>query len=483
MNNVEKIGIDFGTYSTKIAYIRNNKHEILNLGNDICDYDGFIYSFIVDNKIGIQAYEEYKKGNKNVEYGFKMDILNKVGLEKCKKFLRVIKDRLSKRIDLKNCNIRFSVPNLWQKEREIYKDLLLELGFISENNDNVFISEPYACAFYYFHDEVGKANSRVLIIDAGAGTIDTVVIEITDKGLKDIKESYLSSQKAGKFVDEKIKNYYQLNSLFEAEQLKLKVSYDFSKGLEKTSYNKVFVDIKEFENEVLKDWIDEYEKLLLGYDKDSFDYLIFAGGFSRFYLIEKIAKKIFSGKQVYPKSKDKVFDSKEIKKDSSIAIGCAISIGFELKETLKKDIYWVVEYSIELKKVSYEEQEIEFIRTDRTEGEYEILLFSRNEYVGIEKKLEKFKFNDENIEIRLLSSFKIKVDDNYEILEISEVKEIIGKEIKSLIFRINKDKILEFVFITDDGEEKKLTSYDIEKRRDEKWDLRKYMKFLRRNKI
>ncbi len=267
MNKVEKIGIDFGTYSTKIAYIKGNKPEILNLGSEICDFDGFIYSFIVDNKIGIQAYDEYKKGNKDVEYGFKMDILNKEGLEKCKKFLKVIKDRLSEKIDLENCDIKFSVPNSWQKERERYKDLLLELGFINKNDDNVFISEPYACAFYYLHDEIGKANSRILVIDAGAGTIDAVIIEITDKGLKDIEKSYSFSQKAGKFVDEKIKNYYKLDSLFEAEQLKLKVSYDFSKGLEKTSYKEFTVDIGEFENEVLKDWIDEYKKLLSNYNK------------------------------------------------------------------------------------------------------------------------------------------------------------------------------------------------------------------------
>jgi molecular chaperone DnaK (HSP70) len=88
------IGLDFGTYTTKVAILLKDKPKLLNLEN-LSDNDGFIYSFIdlESDEIGLPAYDKYKNGKGNVKYGFKLRMMEEEGKQLCIKFLSKIREK------------------------------------------------------------------------------------------------------------------------------------------------------------------------------------------------------------------------------------------------------------------------------------------------------------------------------------------------------------------------------------------------------
>ncbi len=410
------LGFDFGTYTTKVSFLRIGKQakpEILSI--DYSDkQSGLIYSFVSKDfsKIGYDAWKEYKEGKDNeIIYGFKMELDNQESYEIAKRFLKAVFDGAVKileergyKVDIEN--IRFSAPNSWTlDENARFLKLLQE---IIGGGKDIVVREPYASAVYYLSDEIfEKAGEKALIIDAGAGTIDTLLVEITDnkdEPIKEVEGSYKTLEKAGKYIDKKIKEFYNLQSLYEAESLKFLISYKFSKGEEKVSKKEknYRVEREEFEEECMKEWIEEYKRLLKQYEKYKPDYLLFAGGSSAFYLVRNIAKEIFPEAKEYDTSKKEFspFESDSFREDKSISYGCSIiaTNKMAVKETLKFEIYLKLESLSSIESFTYKGEPIEFLQGKRP-GEYLLQLFGKDHYLGTRVSLSDYKMDGKPLKV------------------------------------------------------------------------------------
>lgn len=472
------LGFDFGTYTTKISfYIPESGEPKMLQVPGLSDDNGFIYSFISENgKIGYDAYKDYKKGNPNVDYGFKMRLNQKEGFEKSKKFLEIVYKKAKEELERKSYIVkgfRFSAPNSWTIEQnEKFLKLLEEIGVIKnyKKQNEIIVREPYAAAVYHILDDIEQAGRKALVIDAGAGTIDTVVIEITPDGkLQEIKNSYGVIEKAGKFVDETIKEFYKMESLNKAEELKFFLSYEFKNNKSEVKKFDLLIKRREFEEECLKDWIKEYRELLKHYKEYNPDYVLFAGGFSAFYLIEQIAREVFPNVQYYPSRKNKPeTTTTEFRKDSSISFGCSIiaSGKTSIRETLKFDIYLKLESYYEIKKITYEGKAVEFhIEKEQTEY-YLIPIFRANDYVGKVVEINKYKLDNKPLNVKTYKTINIiikymntKAEVEKELL--IEDPKFIGTTLSNLKFHIDENKILKIIYEYEDGRDKTLTSLDL----------------------
>ncbi|MFZ8845773.1 MAG: Hsp70 family protein [Candidatus Hydrothermia bacterium] len=466
------IGLDFGTYTTKVAFLKDNQTEpnLLNL-EGLSDNKGFIYSFIdlESDEIGLPAYDKYKNGKGNVKYGFKLRMMEEEGKQLCIKFLSKIREKIEKikEEEIKDdIRIMFSAPNSWfvgRQENETYKEILREAGF--EVNDSVIVREPYASALYHLvSDEIKHLNKKVLVIDAGAGTIDMLIVNVFGKGVEYVKGSEKFYNRGGIEVDKIIKEKYELSSLYEAERLKFTASYWFGKGRDFCDFgeeNKIIIKREEFE-EILSDWIKELRNCLEEYKKFEFDYILITGGFGRFYIFEKLIREIFKEKEILPHKKDSYFKDKDFIKDASVSFGCAMESSGKFKTIInvQVNVYLVLESSIGIKEVYYDDKKCNF--ESKGHGKYEILLFNKDETLPVEKYLKNFKINQKPLEVELDKVFYISIETPNEKKEIPIViqkyEKVKNKKVENLKFKITNDREFKVVFIDQNGNEDELSS-------------------------
>ncbi len=474
------LGFDFGTYTTKISFLPVDKKtnpEILQISPYSDESSGFVYSFVSKDfsKIGYPAYQEYKKGNDDgIVYGFKMGLDSKENYEIAKIFLKTIFEKAIEilkargyEVDLEN--VRFSAPNSWvEEENERFLKLLQDIGAIKDykSGKRIVEREPYASAVYHIKD-FEKAGEKALVIDAGAGTIDTVLVEIKDNGLEEVKGSYKTIEKAGRYIDQKIKEFYKLQSMFEAEKLKFLISYKFLKGEDKVSERDYYVEKQEFENECMKEWIGEYKNLLNQYKKYEPNYILFAGGSSAFYLVREIAKIIFPKAKEYDTSKGGLSFavSQNFREDKSISYGCSIiaSNKINVKETLKFEVYLKLESFSVIESFTYEDKPVYF-STGKLPGEYILQLFSKDDYIGRKVSLSNYKRDGEPLKVSSFGSMKIVIDYTNKRVE----KELPIKNdrfratiLSNLKFEVDLNKVFKVIYEYEDGTTEVLTSTDL----------------------
>lgn len=469
------LGFDFGTYSTKIAFCEREGNPRLLSVDTLSDEDGIIYSFISKNsaKIGREAYESYKRGDKEVFYGFKMKLDTREGYEGAKNFLKEVYSRTMKMLShskYKVKDIRFSAPNSWvTRENEQFLRLLEDIGAIKNYKyaKEILAREPYAAAIYHIHDEVDKAGKRALILDAGAGTIDTMIVDIKEDGsLEEVKGSYETSERAGRYVDERIMEFYKLPSLWDAESLKFHVNHEFRRGKDKARKANIetVVERNMFENECLKDWVEDFRTLLGNYDKHKPDYLLFAGGFSTFYLLEEIVKEAFPYAELYPvKGIELTLNSQaEFKKDISIALGCArLATGKAgVKETLKFDLYLEIESITGIRSVKHKNRELNVLH--KGGGKYLVPLFDSTDYTGKALSLRDCKINNKPFLIKqygvvhIIQRYK-----NREVRKELPLSKFKGEPISNIQFVVDKNKLLKVIYEYEDGSKEILTQADL----------------------
>jgi len=463
------IGLDFGTYTTKVAILLKDKPKLLNLEN-LSDNDGFIYSFIdlESDEIGLPAYDKYKNGKGNVKYGFKLRMMEKEGKQLCIKFLSKIREKIEKIKEEKikdDIKIMFSAPNSWfvgRQENETYKEILRKAGF--EVSDSVIVREPYASALYHVSGEIKHLNKKVLVIDAGAGTIDMLIVNVFEKGVKYVEGSEKFYNRGGIEVDKIIKERYELSSLYEAERLKFTASYWFGKGRDFCDFgeeNKIIIKREEFE-EFLSDWIKELRKHLEEYKNFEFDYILITGGFGRFYIFEKLIREIFKEKEILPHKKDSYFKDEDFIKDASVSFGCAMESSGKFKTIInvQVNVYLILESSIGIKEVYYDDKKCNF--ESKGHGKYEILLFNKDETLPVEKYLKNFKINQKPLEVELDKVFYISIETPNEKKEIPIViqkyEKVKNKKVENLKFKITNDREFKVVFIDQNGNEDELSS-------------------------
>ena len=109
--------------------------------------------------------------------------------------------------------------------------------------------------------------------------------------------------------------------------------------------------------------------------------------------------------------------------------------------TLKTNIYLVLESSIGIEEVYYDDKKCNF--ESRGHGKYEILLFNKDEKLPAEKYLKNFKINQKPLEVELDRVFYIVLETPNERKEIpiviQEYEEIKNKKIENLKFEITQD--------------------------------------------
>ena len=463
------IGLDFGTYTTKVAFLKDNQHEpnLINL-EDLSDKEGFIYSFIdlESNEIGLPAYDKYKNGKGNVKYGFKLRMMEEEGKQLCIKFLSKIREKIKEKLK-DNIKIMFSAPNSWfvgREENEIYKEILRKAGF--EVNDSVIVREPYASALYHVSGEIKHLNKKVLVIDAGAGTIDMLIVNVFEKGVEYVEGSEKFYNRGGIEIDKIIKERYELSSLYEAEMLKFRASYWFGEGHNSCDFRrekgtKITIKREEFE-EFLSDWIKELRNCLEEYKNFEFDYILITGGFGRFYIFKKLVEEIFGKKEILPHKNDSYYKDKDFIKDASVSFGCAMESSGKFKTivNVQVNVYLVLESSIGIKEVYYNDKKCNF--ESKGHGKYEILLFNKDETLPVEKYLKNFKINQKPLEVELDKVFYISIETPNEKKEIPIViqkyEKVKNKKVENLKFKITNDREFKVVFIDQNGNEDELSS-------------------------
>lgn len=354
MGNMSRIvGIDLGTTTSEIAYVRNGKPEIIKNG----------YSSITPSVVGLDKNLEILVGQsaKNQLVSAKertvAEVKRKMGTSDAvlmagKKFTPVEISAIILR-ELKKIGEDFlqeeitgaviTVPaNFNDAQRQATKEAGEKAGLVVER----IINEPTAAALAFGIDNM-ETEGKILVYDLGGGTFDVTVLEMID-GALDVMASRGVNQLGGKDFDEAIVNEIVHNFMNE-------YAIDLSKDLKAmarikdeaekakimlSSANSVVVNLPyiafkdgetiSFEMELTR---KRYEELIAGYVKQSMDtvkealdaakvnagdinVVIAVGGSSRTPLVIQSLKEIFGNKL-----------RGGINPDEAVALGAAVQAG------------------------------------------------------------------------------------------------------------------------------------------------------------
>lgn len=347
------VGIDLGTTTSEIAYIRNGKPEIIKNG----------YSSITPSVVGLDKNLEILVGQsaKNQLVSAKertvAEVKRKMGTSDAvlmagKKFTPVEISAIILR-ELKKIGEDFlqeeitgaviTVPaNFNDAQRQATKEAGEKAGLVVER----IINEPTAAALAFGIDNM-EIEGKILVYDLGGGTFDVTVLEMID-GALDVMASRGVNQLGGKDFDEAIVNeiVHNFKNEYEIELSKdLKAMARIKDEAEKakimlSSANSVVVNLPyiafkdgetiSFEMELTR---KRYEELIAGYVKQSMDtvkealdaakvnagdidVVIAVGGSSRTPLVIQSLKEIFGNKL-----------RGGINPDEAVALGAAVQAG------------------------------------------------------------------------------------------------------------------------------------------------------------
>lgn len=354
------VGIDFGTFNTKISIVREESPfpillPLENAGKKIKDKEGIISSILTkDGKIGKEAKIDWMKG-KEAFTRFKLGIgKDKKEEEKCVMFLSQLYKILAQEIgeeSLKKAKI--TVPNLWNSEKnEVIRNIFKDSGFKLSDSGLVLLPEPQASAIYYIYNVNRKINvkNRMLVVDAGAGTTDITLVEFIPESKKleshkdfndniEIAGSHLDLAIAYELIGKKINyddiEYRKFLSSLENAKIKYnnRIMKDYPNNLseqtpEEFEFNEkqYFIDhkiIKKAGENYITQVKEKLKTIKVNLDKKNIDidYLITAGGSGELFLIKEAIKDVF---KKYPNNEE-IRKTTEIRTtDDSIPLGAAI---------------------------------------------------------------------------------------------------------------------------------------------------------------
>lgn len=359
------IGIDLGTTTSEIAYIKNGKPEMIS-----SKISKIIPSLVAikDRKVytGHTAENILKATPENVALEFKREIGKngvkiKVGDEDflphelsaiLLKELKGIAERYLER-EVKEAVI--TVPaNFNSYQRQLTKKAGEMAGFKVER----IINEPTAAAMAYGIDNL-EEESKILVYDLGGGTFDVTVLEMFS-GVLEVRSSRGNNTLGGKdfdriierFILEEInkKNKIDLyNEITDREQLLLakttikESAVKAKKELSTKNSAEIFIpfisfvndDLVNFQSELTRDKFNELTKHLIdstaktieealkaaSYTKEDIDKVILVGGATRIFGVNELVESLFPGKI-----------NKGINPDEAVAMGAAVQAGIKNEE-------------------------------------------------------------------------------------------------------------------------------------------------------
>lgn len=360
MGNI--IGIDLGTTTSEIAYIKNGRPEIIEdeAGKRIIPS---VVSYDAKNKeiyAGNKAYNQRVSNAENTiqeikrhmgeDYKVKLNgdelyphEVSAIILSELKKYAE---DRIGEKID----EAVITVPaNFNNQQREATK----EAGKLAGLRVERIINEPTAAAMAYGIDNLNK-ESNILVYDLGGGTFDVTVLELY-KGILDVKASRGNNLLGGKDFDAVIEQYilsefrkehgvdlYKIEGVnklrvegsIKAEAKKVKEELSFQEigminipflavlngepiGLDleltRVKFEELTKELVESTKEPIKEALEasnlEYENI---------DIVLTVGGSSRIAAVQKLVEELFPGKVRH-----------DINPDEAVAMGAAIQAGIK----------------------------------------------------------------------------------------------------------------------------------------------------------
>ena len=358
------VGIDLGTTTSEIAYIKNGKPEIIKNG-----YSSITPSVVgLDKNFNIIVGERAKRQLVNASDRTLAEVKNKMGTGENvilggKRFTPVaisaeILKELKKiaEVELREpiTEAVITVPaNFNDAQRQATKEAGERAGFIV----NRIINEPTAAALAFGIDHM-STEGKILVYDIGGGTFDVTVLEMIEGSL-DVMASRGVNRLGGKDFDEKIvdemlaflHSEYGVNlddELQATERLKVlgRIKEEAEKAkIELSSAMSVYIELPfllqkdgeiiNFEMELTR---TRYEQLIEGYIQQSFDtanealkaagltptdidIVLAVGGSSRTPIIIDRLKRIFG---------DKLRGG--INPDEAVALGAAVQAGINKNE-------------------------------------------------------------------------------------------------------------------------------------------------------
>jgi len=359
------IGIDLGTTTSEMAYIKDGKPEI------ICNSHG---ARVTPSVIGITDDGEYivgeyakrqlalKPEKTAAEVKALMGTDEKVFLGE-KEYLpqqisaillKQLKAFAEKYLQEKVLEAVITVPaNFNSLQRQATK----EAGELAGFKVDRIINEPTAAAMAYGLDNL-ENDEKVLVYDLGGGTFDVTVLELFS-GILDVKSSRGQNKLGGKDFDKKICDYIvedfeksynidlskSVSAMARIKEAAEKAKIELSK-LEVTEINLPFIAIDNNQNPIGISFIltrNKMEELIMDlvastentindalegadYTDDDIDIVLVVGGSSKVPCVRKLLQNRFGDKVKF-----------EINPDEAVALGAAVQAGIKMNEISSED--------------------------------------------------------------------------------------------------------------------------------------------------
>lgn len=360
MGNI--IGIDLGTTTSEIAYIKNGRPEIIEdetgkrIIPSVVSYDAKNNKIFAGNKAynlrisnAENTIQEIKR-HMGEDYKVKLNgddlyphEVSAIILSELKKYAE---DRLGGKVD----EAVITVPaNFTNQQREATK----EAGKLAGLRVERIINEPTAAAMAYGIDNLDK-ESNILVYDLGGGTFDVTVLELY-KGVLDVKASRGNNLLGGKDFDAAVEKYilnefrkeygvdlYEIKGInkvkaegsIKAEAKRVKEELSFQEigminipflavldgepiGLDieltRVKFERLTKDLVESTREPVKEALEASN---LNYE--DIDIVLTVGGSSRIAAVQKLVEELFPGKVRH-----------DINPDEAVAMGAAIQAGIK----------------------------------------------------------------------------------------------------------------------------------------------------------
>lgn len=359
------IGIDLGTTTSEIAYIKNGKPEIIvnDLGNRITPS---VVGLTDDNEIIVgtlpkrqavlkpeRTVMEIKRlmgTNEKISIGDKVLSPQEISSMILKKLKKYAEDYLGE-------SVTEAVITVPANFNDLQRQATKEAGELAGLKVDRIINEPTAAALAYGIDNL-EGEEKVLVYDLGGGTFDVTVLELFD-GVIDVKASRGNNKLGGKDFDERIEKY--IIEDFEkknginlrnnkktmarikeaAERAKIELS-----SMDSTDIELPFVAIDENQNpleisirltrskfeELIMDLLEATDKEIQDaleaakYSIDDIDVVLAVGGSSRVPCVRRLLNTKFNKKI-----------KTDINPDEAIALGAAVQAGIKNDEISSED--------------------------------------------------------------------------------------------------------------------------------------------------
>lgn len=333
------VGIDLGTTTSAVSYLKNGKPEIIpnSEGKRTTDsvvgidkYENIIVGEIAKRMIGNKV-EEVKRimgTDRKVNLGNKIFSPEEISAEILKKLKYDAEEFLGEEID----EAVITVPALFTASQ---KASTIQAGKLAGLKVERIISEPTAAAMAYGLDNLSQ-NQKILVYDFGGGTFDVSILDL-DEGILDVIATSGDNHLGGKDIDSLLLKYVKtkINKInIIDEEIKTDVE-ELKKNLSFVQVSQLIIPRYQIDLEVTRAELDNLISNIVdksiecifkalseaNLTKADIDVVLLVGGTTRIPLIKKRLKELFG-------NKIKSFADPQ----ETVALGASVQAGIKSEE-------------------------------------------------------------------------------------------------------------------------------------------------------